>query len=100
MERIELPHVACFDLAEGLSNQKVQECSRGCGCCITAAEFFEGSSSPTISPSSSSSSSLGLGFLVFVWSSVLGLSLSPAISSRGFCLFVSGFYFCVGTMRG
>ena len=25
--RIELPQAACLDLAEGLSNQKVQECS-------------------------------------------------------------------------
>lgn len=81
MGRMELPQAACLDLTEGLSNQKVQEFSRGWGLPAAAAEggfeVAESSSSSRISPSSSSLSWLSLllllgalGFPV-IWSSVI-----------------------------
>lgn len=42
-DRKELPQVVCLDLTEGLSNQKVHECSNGCDSVGTEDSFVDSS---------------------------------------------------------
>lgn len=60
MGRMELPQVACLDFPCGLSNQKVQACSSGCGAAGLACGGAWPESSSAISPSSLSSASSAL----------------------------------------
>ena len=105
MGLIELPQAACLDLADGLSNQKVQECSSGCVTAVVVEDPFESSSPPTISPSSSSSSSsspilrFGIGFeatlMLLCSSRVAGFTNSSTIFRFSVSLAVAlgGFFF-------
>lgn len=79
-DRKELPQVVCLDLTEGLSNQKVHECSNGCD---SGTKDLPDSST---SPSSSWYRSIGCSTDSGLDSSVGGLRVSSSTAIVSFSL--------------